>query len=229
MRLGIVLLCACSLVAAERRYSSSGNTTLISLPDGRVEFEWLSAASFRFACDWGPARAVVPSSKEHVDYRVTEQPASLIFESKYLSIEITMPDVRVEVRRRDGKLLASDVSGPTRGSGKIVLDRTLERDERVYGLGESSGASFDLRGRRAASSQPFFFTTAGYGVSFTPGAKYLFDVGATSPGRMRITEQGSARFEYRFYYGPTPKEISGRKSASFQVAEGQLRNDNEVP
>jgi alpha-glucosidase (family GH31 glycosyl hydrolase) len=213
MRLVLLLLCTCIAAVADHRYSSHGNTIILGLPDGRVEFEWLTAASYRVAFDWGPARAVVPNSAEAVDYRVTEQPASLTFESKYLAVEIATPELSMRVRTRKGELLSSD-SGARRGAGKIVLERHLARGERIFGLGQSGSKTFDVRGRRASTPQPFFFTTAGYGMEFTPGAKYLFDIGASAADRMRITEQGSDRFEYRFYYGPTPKEIFETRRAA---------------
>jgi alpha-glucosidase (family GH31 glycosyl hydrolase) len=201
------------MAIADPRYSSHGNITQLALPDGRVEFEWLSAASFRIACDWGAPRALVPSVKDAVDYRVTEKPASLIFESKYLAVEIETPGLAVQVRTREGLLLAADASGPTRMPGKIVLKRSLARNERIYGLGMARPHDLDIRGMRVATSQPFFFTSAGYGMTFAAGAKYLFDVGAAEPDHLRITAQGSDRFEYRFYYGPTPKELFEQRRA----------------
>jgi hypothetical protein len=203
----------CALATADPRYASHGNITQLALPEGRVEFEWLTAASFRLACDWGAARALVPSVKEAIDYRVTEKPASLIFESKYLAVEIETPGLAVQVRTRDGLLVAADASGPIRMPGKIVLKRSLAKNERIYGLGEARPHNLNLRGVRVATSQPFFFTSAGYGMSFAAGAKYLLDVGAAEPDQLRITSQGTDRFEYRFYYGPTPKELFEQRRA----------------
>ncbi len=213
MRIAAELFLVSALASAGPRYSSHGNIVQIGFPNGRIEFEWLGAASFRIAFDWGPARAVVPSTTEQVDYRVSESPASLTLQSKYLAVQLDMPDLTLQVRTREGALLAADAAGPTRAPGKIVLERRLANGERVYGLGHSRPRSLDVRGLRLATTEPFFFTTEGYGMSLAPGAKYLFDVGATTPDRLRITAQGSDRFEYWFYYGPTPKEIFEQRRA----------------
>jgi alpha-glucosidase (family GH31 glycosyl hydrolase) len=214
MRAAAVWFCLSTLAIADPRYSSHGNITQIGLPDGRVEFEWLTAASFRLACDWGSPRALIPSVKEAIDYRVTETPASLVFESKDLAVEIDTPGLAVTVRTRQGALVAGDASGLTRMPGKIVLTRSLAKNERIYGLGQARPHNLDIRGTRVAVSQPFFFTTAGYGMSFATGPRYLLDVGAAEPDHLRITAQGSERFEYRFYYGPSPKELFEQRRAT---------------
>lgn len=213
MRTAAALLWISALAVAGSRYSSHGNIVQIGFPDGRIEFEWLSAASFRVAFDWGAPRAVVPSTAEQVDYCVTESPASLMLESRYLSVGLDTAGLAVQVRNHEGILLAADAAGPARAPGKIVLERRLADGERIYGLGHTRPHSLDIRGLRVATTAPFFFTSAGYGMSLAPGAKYLFDIGATTPDRLRITAQGSDRFEYWFYYGPTPKEIFEQRRA----------------
>lgn len=211
MRIAAGLLVVSTLAAAP--YSSHGNIVQFGFPEGRVEFEWLSAASFRIAFDWGPARAIVPTTAERVDYRVSESPPNLNIQSKYLLVQIEMAALSLRVQTRDGALLAADAAGPARAPGKIVLERRLADGERVYGLGCTGPHSLDIRGLRAAAAEPFFFTTAGYGMSFAPGAKYLFDIAATARDRLRITTQGSDRLEYSFFYGPTPNEIFEQRRA----------------
>jgi hypothetical protein len=164
----------------------------ISLIDGAAEFEWLSPSTFRITRSWDKRNQTVAGP-------------NIVLESAHLSVEIdprTM-DTRVS---HSGKLLA-ELEGPKLGSGKIILDRKLAANERIYG---TTGAT---------DRPPFIFSSEGFGQLIRGAEKYLVDAGSRDAARLRVIAQGSDKIEYVFMYGPQPKQIFAERKLADPIPD----------
>ena len=168
----------------------AGESRTIELRDGTAHFEWINASSFRMVRSWHPNKA--PKSQ-----------AALVLESDRLKVEIDTSTAALSVKTTAGKVL-TEIGGPVRAPGKIVIESKRAEGEQVYG---NTGAS---------ANSPFIFTSNGYGASVGKALKYLVDV---QQDRIRFTTQGSDNIELFFFYGPNPKEIFEQRKLAIPVPE----------
>ena len=114
-----------------------------------------------------------------------------------------------------------DLGAATQAPGKIVCRRPLIEGEQLFGLGASESKGLGIRGLRITGDPDLILSSAGYGLVYRTPGNYVYDLGATEPGMMRVVLNGADSMEEFFYYGASPKEI-------FETRRQQLSLD-ELP
>ncbi len=206
-------------MAQPTTYTIAGNLVLFRAHDGAAEFEWLSGASFRFRREWRPhSGPSLPRTSTKVEFRTEERGTDVVFTSRYMSVAIDRATFAIAVTA-EGKSI--DLGAATRAPGKIVCRRPLIDGEQLFGLGASESKGLGIRGLRITGDPDLLLSSSGYGLVYRTPGNYVYDLGATEPGVMRVVLNGADSMEEFFYYGASPKEI-------FETRRQQLSLD-ELP
>ena len=180
-----------------------GNRMELQLDRGSAELIWITPSTFHFRRVLnGPLRPSAEEAHEPVAVTTEDTGGQLRMRSRTVEVTLEKQGLKVGVRKLDGTPLMIDLSEPRSEAGGVVWEREALPGAAFYGLGPSTDAGFDLRGKSVRAEVPFLVCTGGYG-EYHPGAgTYHFDF--TDEKRYRV--QGP-EIDYYFYYGPTPKEI----------------------
>lgn len=203
-RLGQLLLASGFWLLASAPPARLWNTYPIAFAEGQGELEWISESSFRLARSWdGPLPVRKPITPDAVKVTARDAGTTLLFETKYLKVEVEKAGGRISVTPNLGAALAGAF---TRGGASVAVEFASGAAERFYGLGARGAARLDLRGGVIQTRTPFLISSNGYGEYYRGAEKYEFDLASAKPGARHVTIPGGT-VEYFFYYGPTPKEI----------------------
>ena len=180
-----------------------GNRMELQLDRGSAELIWITPSTFHFRRVLnGPLRPSSEEVHEAVAVATEDSGGQIRLRSRTVEVTLDKQGLKVSVRKLDGAPLMIDVSEPRSEAGGVVWEREALPGAAFYGLGPSTEAGFDLRGKSVRAEVPFLVCTGGYG-EYHPGAgTYHFDF--TDEKRYRV--QGP-EIDYYFSYGPTPKEI----------------------
>lgn len=191
----------------ETTWQRKNNATMIQSPTGHVEIEWLSDSTFRFQRCQSPTCPSRPGLKTPIRFTARDTGAAIEFKTEHLTAEFRKATGTMFVRNTRGKVLLDELplDGPPLAG--IGFDRVSPSGERLYGLGARTAPSLDLRGSKVKASRPLLIASTGFGQYFSSPAVYDFDLAAAVPDRVQVRAILTARLEYFFYYGPTPKEI----------------------
>lgn len=192
-----ILLAASSADARVVSWFRSGNSVNLRLDDSDARIEWLTGVAFRYTRHW-PAGLPRALEREPVAVEAAETADNLVFETKYVRLELRKADARMEMRSQDGRFLFAD-SAPARHSAEsIVLARKEDAGERFYGLSE--GRTFGM------SSHGFgeYFASA-RAVRRRPGG---------------VTEIAAPLLDQYVYYGPSYKEIQEQHMLALGQTDG---------
>ncbi|MEZ5351151.1 MAG: glycoside hydrolase family 31 protein [Bryobacteraceae bacterium] len=196
------------LTAAE--WQRDGNAIWLQTPPAngakgeRIDFEWISPASFRFSrcasasCSLRPPRQPSPGDA----FTFNQSPGGWQFRSSYLAVEWSQHTrALTATATQSGEVLLRE----TPGEGALFR-RRIAPGEQLYGLGPRTSANLDLRGQTIAATHPLLISSTGYGQFFTLPATPRFDLGEARHDEVRVDGAGP-QLEYFFYYGPSPKNI----------------------
>ncbi len=208
-RLLWVLILALPLAGADlKRHSREGNLFKLELTEGAGEIEWVSTSSFRYTLRWrAPLEPRMPANRDPVDVDVRNRASQLEFRTRYLTVALLKKGLTLSVRDADGETLMADASPVRRQGGKVIVERTVQADEKFYGLGIRAVASPDLRGSLVESSNPLLLSSAGYGLYYEAQGTTVFDLAKGNPKLVRTLIGEGEELSFFFHYGPSPKEI----------------------
>jgi hypothetical protein len=227
MRLGLVF--AMTAVLSPAAVSVDGNRFNFTGLDGGACLEFTSSTSFRLTRWWGPSPPLLgqPVYKDRVWTKSDDRLTLLAIDTKYLRMEIAKDDYRLSVKLPSGRSVWTERRGVIREGSKLVYDANVAADEKLYGFDAPvRRGSLDQHGQKFTANGPFFFfSSGGYGRSFSKAGKYDVDAGATDVNRLKIAGDGVAIADQFFFYGPTPKEIIEQ----YQTAnERQINQPDEI-
>lgn len=189
-------------------YRREGN--LFAFPDGSSEtaIEWVTPSTFRFCRDWGSRKCRSSIFRaEDIEVAAKDDGDRVVFETKYLAVEVDKAGQRLRVRNREGRTLLEETAPAVKAADGVTLERLSPPGERFFGLGVRPDPAIEMRGRLVQATKPFLLSSLGYGLHHSPPGRYEFDLAHTRPDRCRIVVRGAAFLEYYFHYGPTPKEV----------------------
>jgi alpha-glucosidase (family GH31 glycosyl hydrolase) len=183
--------------------------TTLGLEDGQVSLAWISTSSFRFCRAWDQQKCAPRTVAVDDEVKVTRQdtPSHIRLHTEYVVVEVDKRDGRVRVSDKDNKELMAETAPMRREGAAISVERAVAPEEAFYGLGARTDARVDGREQIIESSRPFLISSRGYGLVHESPGNYVFDLAFTKADRYRVTVSPSQRFEYCFYYGPSPKSI----------------------
>ncbi|MCS6954144.1 MAG: hypothetical protein NZM33_14950, partial [Bryobacteraceae bacterium] len=163
----------------------------VPLPDGRGVVEWISPSSFRICREWtrGPRCQGGGRSEEGSVSRV-ETPDQVIFQTRYLRVEVAKRHGGVRVTARDSTTIFEDLEGPQRRSQGILARRRAVERERFYGLAARAAQGANLRGQIIETDWPFLISSRGYGVYHPRPGRYRFALATGGSSEWRITAAG---------------------------------------
>lgn len=198
-------------------------------PAGDAELEWVSESSFRLArARQGKLERRKAWSRDALSVAVREQPASLHFRTRYLEVEISKETLALEARDDQGRQVWRQLAGPAAQGAGMALEAAASPDERFFGLGTEAAGGLDRRGRVIETGRPFLLSSAGYGLYFPAPGRYIMDLAAGAPDRVRMALGKADRLEYFFYLGPTPKEVLEQHSGVEKAAKAWNAEDFRV-
>ncbi len=152
-----------------------------------------------------------------VKYTVTESNNTILVSTKYLQLEISMPEGTITYLDKSGKVLLQEngrslqaVTLPNDSGVKIRQNLKFQTDEAIYGWGQYEGGIMNWRGHVAELKQentgtavPVFVSTRGYGMLWD---NYSFTKFVDKQQTFISSELGDA-LNYYFFYGPTIDEV----------------------
>lgn len=217
--------------------SRSGNVYSLRPSDGWGEVEWISQSSFRWTRGWGrrPERRA-PIKDKLVEVSRKDLGDRWRFTTDYVVLEVDKAGLKFSVTNDEGEPLV-EATGVRRTPNGVELEFPLAASERLYGMGQRTAETLDVRGQVIRTKKPFLMSSAGYGEYYRGGKEYEFDLGRSRAGQRVVAILGSESVDYYFYYGPSPKEIleehvalgapgADLNSKDFEVLEaGQVRGD----
>ena len=183
--------------------------TTFELAGDRAVVEWISSSTFRFCRSFSgqSCHSTEVHGATHVKVTRSENDSQIVLETEYLRMEIDKQGLQLRVLKADGELLMAETGPIVQSAQGIEVERAAAAGEKFYGLGARTDKLADARGLVVDSPRPFLISSKGYGLYHSAPGGYLFDIARSKPDRYRIALRASQRFEYYFYYGPTPKAI----------------------
>ncbi len=202
-------LAALLLTVPVTTHAQNPEQTTYELAGGQAVVEWISPSTFRFcrAFSSQSCYSTEVHGASHVKVTRSENDSQIVLETEYLRMEIDKQGLQLRVLKADGELLMAEMGPMVQSALGIEVERAAAAGEKFYGLGARTDRPADARGLIVESPRPFLISSKGYGLHHSAPGSYLFDMARTKPDRYRITLRASQRFEYFFYYGPTPKAI----------------------
>jgi len=147
--IAFLFLLATSAPAGVVRSEVRGNAVIFKLTDGEARLDWLTPATFRWT--QVPATASLPAilDREPVSFSPSEKEGWLIFENKYLRVEVSRSDAHFRVLT---------------AAGHLLRDNSTKAQERRWGSDDAfvlSSLGYGEFHRRAANatdlSERFFY------------------------------------------------------------------------
>jgi alpha-glucosidase (family GH31 glycosyl hydrolase) len=202
-------LAALLLTIPVTTHAQNPEPTTFELAGGQAVVEWISASTFRFCRSFSgqSCHSTEVHGATHVKVTRSENDSQIVLETEYLRMEIDKQGLQLRVLKADGELLMAETGPIVQSAQGIEVERAAAAGEKFYGLGARTDKLADARGLVVDSPRPFLISSKGYGLYHSAPGGYLFDIARSKPDRYRITLRASQRFEYYFYYGPTPKAI----------------------
>src|SRR5262249_19066483 len=167
---------------------------------------------------------------------IDDTPARLHLTTAALAVEVAGPACAVTIQDRQSNVLWDDGGAFTADQARcaVQIPRALRPGERLYGLGEKTGAS-DRRGRRLTlwssdpvwtdprgryapdtdplyQSHPFLLSLDGgraTGSFLFNTFRSFFDLGATASDRLSLGAEGGD-LDHFFFFGPAPVDVIER-------------------
>jgi len=190
--------------AALTSWNLRNNTASLSLPIGSAELEFLSPSTFRLQrCFTDNCVSRKPYSAEAVAFTFSEDDKAITFRTAYIAVHLDKSNAVVCVDSLKGKRLLSEL--PLSPGGAYI--RVAAGEEKLYGLGSRSSTPLDLRGQTIETNRALLTSSAGFGQFFSVPTSYTFDLARSHRSQIHVRARVADRFEYFFYYGPSPKEI----------------------
>ena len=239
--LTITAALSCLSVARGAPPTKEGNFYRFRLPDGNAEIEWISSSSFRMARSWtGPLPRTRPLQNDPVQVTQSNATTATRLKTKYVDVEIDTQTLAMKVKDKDGKLILTDAAPLERGSGGVTATRLAPASEEFWGLGFRPDKGFNARGSRLPLARSLLMSSLGYGLYHRGPASYQVDLAASRPDQVQIKSDDANRFEFFYYYGPTPKEIleehlhvigpiSGWKASQLELIDGPRLPKDATP
>jgi len=110
--IAFLFLLAATLPASVVRHEVRGNAVLFKLTDGEARLDWLTPATFRWIRV--PSGSTLPSTleREPVAFTPSERDGWIVFENKYLRVEVSRMDAHLRVLTPAGQLLRDEAVPP---------------------------------------------------------------------------------------------------------------------
>ncbi|MDX2052937.1 MAG: glycoside hydrolase family 31 protein [Polyangiaceae bacterium] len=160
--------------------------------------------------------------------KVSDTPEQLAIRTATLEIQVNGAKCALQINDLGGASLWKESSSYTAGANGPAIGKALAPNERIFGLGDKTGAA-NRRGRSfefynsdaygytattdpVYQTHPFFLSlvagraTAGY---FANSFRSRMDVGKTNPNELSISSP-SGEMDLFFFDGPSPREVLER-------------------
>jgi hypothetical protein len=193
---------AATAFAQVTHWEKQESRVALSFAQGTGILEWVTDSSFRYLRSWDvPLRGIERLSQTPVVFEAEEQNGRIVLRSANVIVEIPRETGLLEIRRRGGNPLLTELKPATRDQNRISLERSLAGQERISGL----MYGLAMRNTQGTTERARYLSNLGYGEVISNAREVSFDIGKSEPGKILFELRGAPYLETFFTADPAAK------------------------